>query len=116
MVQDALRHELGLAVFAMHRATRRGRVHAAVDQGQRGVELIGEIFRPVSTMPLRNFSTPERGQATLVCAPYALHGATIVDFARGHSVVQGSAHWHGNGASLDDPLFRSAIFEQLGGA
>jgi hypothetical protein len=39
-----------------------------------------------------------------------------VDFARGHSVVQGSAHWHGNGASLDDPLFRSAIFEQLGGA
>jgi hypothetical protein len=116
VVQDALRHELGLAVFAMHRAARRGRVHAAVDQGQRGVELIGEIFRPVSTMPLRDFSTPERGQATLVCAPYALHGATIVDFTRGHSVVQGSAHWHGNGALLDDPLFRSAIFEQLGGA
>jgi poly(3-hydroxyalkanoate) synthetase len=42
----------------------------------------------LSTMRLRDFSTPERGQATLVCAPYALHGATIVDFAPGHSVVQ----------------------------
>jgi poly(3-hydroxyalkanoate) synthetase len=39
-------------------------------------------------MRLRDFSTPERGQAALVCAPYALHGATIVDFAPGHSVVQ----------------------------
>jgi poly(3-hydroxyalkanoate) synthetase len=40
------------------------------------------------TMRLRDFSTGDAGQATLICAPYALHAATIADFAPGHSVVQ----------------------------
>jgi poly(3-hydroxyalkanoate) synthetase len=40
------------------------------------------------TMRLRDFSTGDTGQATLICAPYALHAATIADFAPGHSVVQ----------------------------
>ncbi len=40
------------------------------------------------TMRLRNFSAPAQGPATLVCAPYALHGATISDFAPGHSIVE----------------------------
>ena len=39
------------------------------------------------TMRLRDFSTASDGPATLVCAPYTLHGATIVDFAPGHSLV-----------------------------
>jgi poly(3-hydroxyalkanoate) synthetase len=39
-------------------------------------------------MRLRDFSTQAQGFATLVCAPYALHGATVADFAPGHSVVE----------------------------
>ena len=38
-------------------------------------------------MRLRNFSIGSDGVATLICAPYALHGATIADFAPDHSVV-----------------------------
>ncbi len=40
------------------------------------------------TMELRDFSTAARGAPTLVCAPFALHGATLADFAPGHSLVQ----------------------------
>lgn len=40
------------------------------------------------TMRLRDFSTGDAGQATLICAPFALHAATIADFAPGHSVIQ----------------------------
>ena len=36
-------------------------------------------------MQLRDFSTQARGSATLVCAPYALHRASVVDFAPGHT-------------------------------
>lgn len=43
------------------------------------------------TMRLRDFSTGPSGQPVLVCAPYALHGAAIADFAPGHSVM-GSLH------------------------
>ena len=42
----------------------------------------------LATMELRDFSTASEGVATLVCAPFALHGATISDFATGHSLVQ----------------------------
>jgi len=42
----------------------------------------------LSSMRLREFSTGTQGQPTLVCAPYALHGATIADFAPGHSLVE----------------------------
>jgi pimeloyl-ACP methyl ester carboxylesterase len=40
------------------------------------------------SMRLRDFGKGERGRPTIVCAPYALHGATIVDFAPGHSLVE----------------------------
>jgi poly(3-hydroxybutyrate) depolymerase len=36
---------------------------------------------------LRDFSTSADGAITLVCAPFALHGATIADFAAHHSLV-----------------------------
>src|SRR5262249_26804913 len=36
---------------------------------------------------LRDFSTAPDGAVTLICAPFALHGATIVDFAPGHSLI-----------------------------
>ena len=50
----------------------------------------------LATMELRDFSTAGEGVATLVCAPFALHGATISDFAAGHSLVQTLAY---NGCS-----------------
>jgi poly(3-hydroxyalkanoate) synthetase len=42
----------------------------------------------LGTMALRDFSTGESGVAALICAPFALHYATIADFAPGHSVVE----------------------------
>ena len=45
----------------------------------------------LATVCLRDFSTASAGgpaaPATLVCAPFSLHGATVVDFASGHSLV-----------------------------
>jgi poly(3-hydroxyalkanoate) synthetase len=41
----------------------------------------------MSTMELREFSRAAEGVPTLVCAPLALHGATIADLAPGHSLV-----------------------------
>jgi poly(3-hydroxyalkanoate) synthetase len=46
------------------------------------------IALELGSMRLRNFSVRTEGPATLICAPYALHGATIADFAPGHSVVE----------------------------
>jgi len=40
------------------------------------------------TMRLRDFSTARDGVPTLICAPFALHGSTIADFAPGHSLVR----------------------------
>ena len=43
---------------------------------------------------LRDFSTGSDGVPTLICAPFALHGSTITDFAPRHSLVaalQGAA-------------------------
>jgi poly(3-hydroxybutyrate) depolymerase len=39
------------------------------------------------TVRLRDFSTASEGIPTLLCAPFALHGSTITDFAPGHSLV-----------------------------
>lgn len=47
-----------------------------------------KIALELGSMRLRNFSIQEDGHATLICAPYALHGATVADFAPGHSVVE----------------------------
>jgi poly(3-hydroxyalkanoate) synthetase len=46
----------------------------------------------LATMELRDFSTSTEGPATLICAPFVLHGATLADFANGHSLVQTLAH------------------------
>ena len=60
----------------------------------------------LGTMQLRDFSTGESAVATLICAPFALHGATIADFARGHSVVE-ALHAGGIGR-IDVTDWRSA--------
>ncbi|MGB7692122.1 MAG: alpha/beta fold hydrolase [Pseudolabrys sp.] len=41
----------------------------------------------LTTVRLRDFSTASDGPATLVCAPFALHGAAITDLAPRHSLV-----------------------------
>ena len=40
------------------------------------------------TLLLRDFSAGRPGTPTLICAPYALHGATVADFAPGHSLIE----------------------------
>jgi len=40
------------------------------------------------TMRLRDFSSTRARVPTLICAPFALHGATIADFERGHSLIE----------------------------
>jgi poly(3-hydroxybutyrate) depolymerase len=40
------------------------------------------------TLLLRDFSAGRAGVPTLICAPYALHGATVADFAPGHSLIE----------------------------
>ena len=42
----------------------------------------------LQSVRLRDFSLDHAGPATLICAPFALHGATIADFAKGHSLVE----------------------------
>ena len=41
----------------------------------------------LKTVRLRDFSTEVNGPSALLCAPFALHGAAVVDFAPGHSLV-----------------------------
>jgi poly(3-hydroxyalkanoate) synthetase len=48
----------------------------------------------LGTMALRDFSCGDGGTPTLICAPFALHTATIADFAPGRSVVEAL---HGGG-------------------
>jgi poly(3-hydroxybutyrate) depolymerase len=45
------------------------------------------IALELKTVRLHDFSTVQAGVPTLLCAPYALHGAAIVDMAPGHSLV-----------------------------
>lgn len=46
-----------------------------------------KVTLELATVRLRDFSTSPEGVATLVCAPFALHSATIADFAPRHSLV-----------------------------
>lgn len=41
----------------------------------------------LATARLHDFSVAADGIPTLLCAPFALHGATVADFAAGHSLV-----------------------------
>jgi poly(3-hydroxyalkanoate) synthetase len=46
------------------------------------------VARELRCMYLREFCADPSAVPTLVCAPFALHRATIADFAPGHSLVQ----------------------------
>jgi len=45
------------------------------------------IALELKTVRLRDFSITKEGVPALLCAPFALHGAAIVDLAPGHSLV-----------------------------
>jgi poly(3-hydroxybutyrate) depolymerase len=45
------------------------------------------ITLELKTARLRDFSSSKNASPVLLCAPYALHGATIADLAPGHSLV-----------------------------
>jgi poly(3-hydroxyalkanoate) synthetase len=45
------------------------------------------IALELNTVRLRDFSTRQVGVPTLLCVPFALHGAAIADLAVGHSLV-----------------------------
>jgi poly(3-hydroxybutyrate) depolymerase len=45
------------------------------------------IALELKTVRLRDFSTANGGVPTLLCAPFALHGAAVADLAPGHSLV-----------------------------
>ncbi len=45
------------------------------------------IALELKTVRLRDFSAEAKGSPTLLCAPFALHGAAITDFAPRHSLV-----------------------------
>jgi poly(3-hydroxyalkanoate) synthetase len=55
-----------------------------------------QVRLELSTMELRDFSATQTGVPALICAPFALHYATIADFAPGHSVVEALCN-HGVG-------------------
>ena len=46
-----------------------------------------DVALELESVRLRDFSAAHDGIASLICAPYALHGSTIADFAAGHSLV-----------------------------
>ena len=89
------------------------------------------IALELKTVRLRDFSTVQEGVATLLCAPFALHGAGIVDLAPGHSLVAALraaglanlfvTHWRSAVAdmrflTIDDYLADlNVLVDQLGG-
>jgi poly(3-hydroxybutyrate) depolymerase len=91
-----------------------------------------KIAMELGAVRLRDFSNGSDAAPTLICAPFALHGATIVDFAPQHSLV---AALHGAGIervfvtdwrsatpemrfwSIDDYLATlNVLVDELGGA
>ncbi|MBI5908713.1 MAG: alpha/beta fold hydrolase, partial [Betaproteobacteria bacterium] len=89
------------------------------------------IALELKTVRLRDFSAVQEGVPTLLCAPYALHGAGIVDLAPGHSLVAALreaglgrlfvTHWRSANAdmrflAIDDYLADlTVLVDQLGG-
>jgi poly(3-hydroxyalkanoate) synthetase len=47
-----------------------------------------KIALELETMRFRDFSTGSLGTPVIICAPFALHAATIADFSSDHSIVE----------------------------
>jgi len=80
---------LALQTYAQWFADQKPEPPRAPDQRPLGWTTPNVVRLQLPSMRLREFS---RGISTqpplLICAPYALHGAIITDFAPGHSLVQ----------------------------
>ena len=81
--------KLALHSYAQWFADQKPAPSRAPDQEPLAWTTPNAVVLQLPSMRLREFS---RGNATqppvLVCAPYALHGALIADFAPGHSLVE----------------------------
>ena len=89
------------------------------------------IALELKTVRLRDFATSGEGHPTLVCAPFALHAAAVVDLAPGHSLIAALngaglrrvfvAEWRSADADMrflgiDDYLANlNVLVDQLGG-
>ena len=89
------------------------------------------VVLDLKTVRLRDFSTVHEGVPTLLCAPYALHGAGVVDLLPEHSLVAALraaglaslfvTHWRSANAdmrflTIDDYLADlNVLVDQLGG-
>jgi poly(3-hydroxybutyrate) depolymerase len=58
-----------------------------------------EVVLELESVRLRGFCKSAKGQPILVCAPFALHGATLTDIAPGYSLVSALR------ATTDSPIF-----------
>jgi pimeloyl-ACP methyl ester carboxylesterase len=83
---DLLAQQAGEIARVLSAADGLRRPHAGVPWSTPNHVRLG-----LPTMGLRDFSRTRGGMATLVCAPFALHGATITDLAPGHSLVEALA-------------------------
>ncbi len=75
-------------------AVARGLTHLACDlpQADPATEprwiTHNETVLELESVLLRRFGQPGKGQPILICAPFALHAATITDLAPGHSLIE----------------------------
>jgi poly(3-hydroxyalkanoate) synthetase len=84
---DVLAQQAGEVARVLSAAGAEPNPQAAVDWSMPNHVRLG-----LSTMELRDFSHTPDGVPTLICAPFALHGATITDLAPGHSLIQALTH------------------------
>src|SRR6266568_3913268 len=67
---------------------RLGGAVAKADSSKPKWATANRVVLELPCMRLREFYAEEHAVPTLVCAPFALHRATIADFAPGHSLVR----------------------------
>jgi poly(3-hydroxyalkanoate) synthetase len=61
---------------------------AAIKADEPGWNTQNRVALELAMVRLRDFSSASEGTTTLICAPFALHGATIVDLASRHSLIE----------------------------
>jgi poly(3-hydroxyalkanoate) synthetase len=80
---------LALDSYAQWFADQKPEPSPAPDQAPLGWTTPNAVVLQLQSMRLREFSRGKAAQQpVLICAPYALHGALIADFAPGHSLVE----------------------------
>ena len=100
--------KLALHSYAQWFDNQKAEPSGAPDQAPLAWTMPNAVVLQLPTMQLREFSRGGRTQPpVLVCAPYALHGAVIADFAPRHSLVE--ALQNGGVNRIYVPDWRSAV-------